>query len=301
MDSSLKGSSSTSTSRLRESKLRELTRVLRVQVGKSLALGLRAESERATEERKRERGSGTNQKDEEDFDVAPLQADAKLLNDLTQLVVQYSRPFAADLLAFANHAKRKTLRREDVMLCARKSPALIARLEAAEATRMDCVGGGCESTGGREKTNGKVQSKARARAESSDNSDEGTGGSSGDGGRHRGIRFSSSASSGDESSRAAAVGKNRELRRGFQRAGEKATNVPIEVHESSESEDEFVALDNDDDSDDEQELEMHGKSRHGNRNKKKRKKQPQLRSSNKSKKKGRIQWQLPHSDNSDFD
>ena len=121
------------------SSLRELTRVLRVQVGQSLARGLREESERATAARRQARlqarrqdGNEEEEDDEEaEDDVAPLTADAKTLNDLTKLVVQYSSVLAADLTAFAKHAKRKTLKVEDVLLCARRSAALRERLEDA--------------------------------------------------------------------------------------------------------------------------------------------------------------------------
>ena len=249
---------------------RNLTRVLRVQVGKALARELREEGERvlAAKRESRQRQQG----EEGDDDVEPMRADAKLLNDLTRLIMQYSTNFAADLLAFANHAKRKTVRFDDVLLCARRSNALQARLKELAAGRQ-----------GSEK-----RSKRAMPVENNDTS---------------GVDEEESSSAVASLSRAPGY---EDHRKGFQSAGGMATSSssaaarvrrgdPIMLSDSSDEDGLIGSDDNDDDQVGQRQRK--GKPRH-EREPKKRKQLP--RSSKKSKKRGRVQRTV-HSDDSDFD
>ena len=300
--------------------LREITRVLRVQVGQSLARGLREESERAMAVRRRRRrrrrrlarrrraAAAEEEEEEEELsdlsdlsenkdldldldseeeeegteedDVAPLAADAKLLNDLTKLVLQYSSVFAADLIAFAKHAKRKTLKPEDVLLCARRSAALRERLEGAAAARTAAGAGG-----GRKK---KASKKAAAAAEvgAADSGGERSGSSS---------MGSSDGEGSSSSSSSAAVGRKGGAGRNGMHGRFRSAGKPIVLDgdSSSDRDDGLLNLGDDEEA-------FRSKPSHDKRKKKKRK-QPHPQSSKKSKKKGRVRRTVVHSDDSDFD
>ena len=60
--------------------------------------------------------------------VEPIRAHKSLVGNLAGLIVQYSKVLSSDLSAFASHAGRKNVNLSDVMLCARKSASLTARL-----------------------------------------------------------------------------------------------------------------------------------------------------------------------------
>ena len=120
--------------------LRDVARVVRVQVGKTLARELRAEYDKVTTEKSNNiHRHGAFDEDAQEnaaeVGIEPLRADAKLLNDLTKLVMQYSTSFTGDLIAFAKHGKRKQVHVNDVLLCARKSVNLQERLKEAIAKR----------------------------------------------------------------------------------------------------------------------------------------------------------------------
>lgn len=48
---------------------------------------------------------------------------------MAELVKQYGEVLAKDIQAFMLHAKRKTMKPEDVLLCVRRNPSLSLKLE----------------------------------------------------------------------------------------------------------------------------------------------------------------------------
>lgn len=70
-------------------------------------------------------------------DTDGLPVDAGVVRGLAALVHRQCAVLACDLEAFATHAKRKTARAEDVLLAARRNPALVASLRVRVKERSD--------------------------------------------------------------------------------------------------------------------------------------------------------------------